>query len=70
MGAREILDIGPVLADWRNVRPEHSCRVCEKIVQAPAMASAVARGRATLATRHMSFCGSSITICRSNAKPK
>ena len=49
--AHEMLDIVPVR--WRvvrNVRPKYSCRVCEKIVQAPAPVSAVARGRATFAT--------------------
>ncbi len=30
--------------------PKYSCRVCEKIVQAPAPASAVARGKASFAT--------------------
>ena len=49
--AHEMLDIVPVR--WRvvrNVRPKYSCRVCEKIVQAPAPVSAVARGKATFAT--------------------
>ncbi len=49
--AHEMLDIVPVR--WRvvrNVRPRYSCRVCEKIVQAPAPVSAVARGKATFAT--------------------
>ncbi|WP_425475302.1 IS66 family transposase [Sphingomonas silueang] len=49
--AQEMLDIVPVR--WRvvcNVRPKYSCRVCEKIVQAPAPVSAVARGKATFAT--------------------
>jgi transposase len=49
--AHEMLDIVPVR--WRvvrNVRPKYSCRACEKIVQAPAPVSAVARGRATFAT--------------------
>ena len=47
----EMLDIVPVR--WRvvrNVRPKYSCRVCEKIVQASAPVSAVARGKATFAT--------------------
>nr|WP_084253700.1 IS66 family transposase [Sphingomonas pituitosa] len=51
MDAHEMLDIVPVR--WRvvrNVRPKYSCRVCEKIVQAPAPASAVARGKASFAT--------------------
>ena len=49
--AHEMLDIVPVR--WRvvrNVRPKYSCRVCEKIVQAPAPVSAIARGKATFAT--------------------
>ena len=49
--AHEMLDIVPVR--WRvvrNVRPKYSCRSCEKIVQAPAPVSAVARGKATFAT--------------------
>jgi transposase len=47
----EMLDIVPVR--WRvvrNVRPEYSCRSCEKIVQAPAPVSAIARVKATFAT--------------------
>lgn len=47
----EMLDIVPVR--WRvvrNVRPKYSCRVCEKIVQAPAPVSPIARGKATFAT--------------------
>lgn len=47
----EQLDVVPVA--WRVVahaRPKYSCRVCERIVQAPAPAKAVARGRATFAT--------------------
>lgn len=49
--AHEMLDIVPVR--WRvvrDVRPKYSCRSCEKIVQAPAPVSAVARGKATFAT--------------------
>ena len=49
--AHEMLDIVPVR--WRvvrNVRPKYSCRSCEKIVQAPAPVSAVARGKATFST--------------------
>lgn len=51
MDAHEMLDVVPVR--WRvvrSVRPKYSCRVCEKIVQAPAPASAVARGKASFAT--------------------
>ncbi|MGN8000460.1 IS66 family transposase [Sphingomonas sp. 22176] len=51
MDAHEMLDVVPV--HWRvmrNIRPKYSCRVCEKIVQAPAPASAVARGKASFAT--------------------
>jgi len=47
----EMLDIVPVR--WRvvrNVRPKYSCRVCERVIQAPAPVSAVARGKATFAT--------------------
>ena len=47
----EMLDVMPVR--WRvvrQVRPKYSCRRCEKIVQAPAPVSAVARGKATFAT--------------------
>jgi transposase len=49
--AHEMLDVVPVR--WRvvrDVRPKYSCRVCDKIVQAPAPASAVARGKASFAT--------------------
>ncbi len=49
--SHEMLDIVPVR--WRvvrNVRPKYSCRVCEKILQAPAPVSAIARGKATFAT--------------------
>ena len=51
MDAHEMLDVMPVR--WRvarQVRPKYSCRRCEKIVQAPAPVSAVARGKATFAT--------------------
>ncbi len=47
----DMLDVVPVR--WRvvrQVRPKYSCRRCEKIVQAPAPVSAVARGKATFAT--------------------
>ncbi len=47
----EMLDIMPVR--WRvvrNVPPKYSCRACEKIVQASAPVSAVARKKATFAT--------------------
>lgn len=47
----EMLDVVPVR--WRvvrQVRPKYSCRRCEKIVQASAPVSAVARGKATFAT--------------------
>jgi transposase len=47
----EQLDVAPVR--WRvvrTIRPKYSCRVCEKIVQAPAPVKAVARGKATFAT--------------------
>ena len=49
--ADELLDVAPV--SWRvlrHVRPKYSCRSCERIVQAPAPAKAVARGKATFAT--------------------
>lgn len=49
--AAEVLDVVPV--SWRvirHIRPKYSCRVCEKIVQAPAPVKAVARGRASFAT--------------------
>lgn len=51
LDAHEMLDVMPVR--WRvvrQVRPKYSCRGCEKIVQAPAPVSAVARGKATFAT--------------------
>ena len=51
LDAHEMLNIVPVR--WRvvrNVRPKYSCRTCEKIVQASAPVSAVARGKATFAT--------------------
>lgn len=47
----EQLDVVPVR--WRvirNIRPKYSCRLCERIVQAPASPKPVARGRATFAT--------------------
>lgn len=47
----EMLDALPV--QWRvirTVRPKYSCRVCEKIVQAPAPVKAIARGKATFGT--------------------
>jgi len=50
MDAHEMLDVVPVR--WRvvrNVRPKYSCRVCQKIVQAPAPA-APSRGKASFAT--------------------
>src|SRR3546814_6664831 len=34
----------------RTVRPKYSCRACDKIVQAPAPAKAIARGKASFAT--------------------
>lgn len=49
--AHGILDIVPVR--WRVVRdvgPKYGCRVCEKIVEAPAPVGAVARGKVTFAT--------------------
>src|SRR3546814_2422927 len=33
-----------------TVRPKYSCRACDKIVQAPAPAKAIARGKASFAT--------------------
>ena len=47
----EMLDVAPV--QWRvirTVRPKYSCRSCEKVVQAPAPAKAIARGKASFAT--------------------
>ena len=47
----EMLDVLPV--QWRvirTIRPKYSCRSCEKIVQAPAPAKAIARGKASFAT--------------------
>ena len=47
----EMLDVAP--AAWRvirTVRPNYSCRSCEKIVQAPAPVKAIARGKASFAT--------------------
>lgn len=47
----EMLDVAPV--QWRvirTVRPKYSCRSCERIVQAPAPAKAIARGKASFAT--------------------
>lgn len=43
-----MLDVAPV--QWRVVRTIRPCRSCEKVVQAPAPAKAIARGRATFAT--------------------
>jgi|TARA_R110002073_G_scaffold8068_1_gene45098 transposase len=50
-GSDEMLDVVPV--QWRvvrTVRPNYTCRSCEKIVQAPAPAKAIARGKASFAT--------------------
>lgn len=47
----EMLDVVPV--QWRvirTLRPKYSCRSCERIVQAPAPAKAITRGRASFAT--------------------
>ena len=47
----EMLDVAPV--QWRvirTVRPNYTCRSCEKIVQAPAPVKAIARGKASFAT--------------------
>lgn len=47
----EMLDAVPV--QWRvvrTIRPKYSCRICERIVQAPAAAKAIARGKATFGT--------------------
>ena len=47
----EMLDVAPV--QWRvirTIRPKYSCRSCEKIVQAPSPAKAIARGKASFAT--------------------
>jgi transposase len=47
----EMLDVAPVR--WRvirTVRPNYTCRSCEKIVQAPAPVKAIARGKASFAT--------------------
>ena len=47
----EMLDVVPV--QWRvirTVRPNYTCRSCEKIVQAPAPMKAIARGKASFAT--------------------
>lgn len=49
--ADELLDVVPV--SWRvvrHVRPKYSCRSCERIVQAPAPAKAIAKGKATFGT--------------------
>jgi transposase len=46
--ADETLDIEPVVFKVaRHIRPKFSCRVCEKIVQAPAPDKAIARGKAS-----------------------
>lgn len=45
----EMLDVAPV--QWRvirTVRPNYTCRSCEKIVQAPAPVKAIARGKPVL----------------------
>jgi transposase len=47
----ELLDVVPVR--WRvirTIRPKYSCRSCERIVQAPAPAKPIARGKATFGT--------------------
>lgn len=49
--AAEQLDVAPLA--WRvvrTIRPKYRCRACERIVQAPAPVTAMARGRATFAT--------------------
>ncbi|QXX76061.1 hypothetical protein MHY1_02935 [Methylovirgula sp. HY1] len=47
----EVLDIEPITYKVvRHVRPKFSCRACEKIVQAPAPAKAIARGKASFRT--------------------
>ncbi len=49
--ADEMLDVVPI--SWRvvrHIRPKYSCRSCEAIVQAPAPAKAIARGKATFGT--------------------
>jgi transposase len=44
----EVLDLEPVVYKVvRNIRPKFSCRACEKIVQAPAPAKPIARGKAS-----------------------
>lgn len=49
--ADEVLDL--VAQAWQvlqTVRPKYSCRVCETIVQAPALPKAIARGKLSFAT--------------------
>jgi transposase len=44
----EMLDLEPVVYKVvRHIRPKFSCRACEKIVQAPAPAKPIARGKAS-----------------------
>lgn len=46
-----MLDVLPV--QWRvirTLRPKYSCRSCEKVIQAPALPKAIARGKASFAT--------------------
>jgi len=66
--AHEMLDIVPVR--WRvvrNVRPKYRCRVCEKIVQAPAPRHAARRPSPRW---RISSSQSSTTICRFTARPR
>ena len=47
----EQLDVAPVA--WRvvrRIRPKYSCRMYERVIQAPAPVKAIARGKATFAT--------------------
>lgn len=47
----EMLDVIPL--SWRvirHVRPKYSCRMCERIVQAPTPPKPIAKGKATFAT--------------------
>jgi transposase len=49
--ADELLDVVPL--SWRvirHVRPKYSCRMCDRIVQAPTPPKPIAKGKATFAT--------------------
>ncbi|KAA3445824.1 hypothetical protein C7I87_31515 [Mesorhizobium sp. SARCC-RB16n] len=64
----EMLDL--VVQAWQvieTVRPKYSCRTCDKIVQAPAPAKAIARGKLSYAALAH---GSGVITCRATVRPR